>query len=105
MVRPDIPDRVLRFIAENIDSVPQLEALLLLSEHPGQSWNAETVATRIYVRLDEAASILAALQRRRLVERGPDAPDAYGISAAEDTRQLVAEVNGTYRANVVVVTR
>jgi hypothetical protein len=105
MVPPEIPDRVLRFIAENIDSVPHLEALLLLSEHPGQSWSAEQVAARIYVRVDKAESILAALHRRRLVEHDADLPDTYVFSAADDRHQLVAEVNGTYRANVVVVTR
>jgi hypothetical protein len=105
MVPPEIPERVLRFIAENIDSVPQLEALLLLSEYPDQAWNAEQVAMRIYVRNDKAESILSALHRRRLVERREDTPDAYGFSVADDVRRMVAELRGSYRANVVVVTR
>jgi hypothetical protein len=105
MAPPQIPEHVMRFIAENIDSVPQLEALLLLSEHADRTWNAEQVATRIYVRNDEAKSLLAALHRRRLIERPEDIPDTYQFSAADDARQLVAEVKGSYRANVVVLTR
>jgi DNA-binding MarR family transcriptional regulator len=105
MSPPQIPDHVMRFIAENIDSVPQLEALLLLSEHPDRTWNAEQVALRIYVHSDKAESLLAALHRRRLIERREDLADSYQFSAADEARRLVAEVNGSYRANVVVLTR
>jgi hypothetical protein len=105
MVPLEIPERVLRFLAENIDSVPQLEALLLLSEHAGETWNAEQVATRIYVRNDKAESILSALHRRRLIERLEETPESYRFTAVDDARRLVAEVNASYRANVVVLTR
>jgi hypothetical protein len=105
MVPLEIPERVLRFLAENIDSVPQLEALLLLSEHASETWNAEQVATRIYVRNDKAESILSALHRRRLIERLEETPESYRFTAVDDARRLVAEVNASYRANVVVLTR
>jgi hypothetical protein len=105
MTLPDIPQRVLQFLAENIDSVPQLEALLLIGEYPDRSWSAEQVATRIYVRVDRAESILAALHRRRLVDRPENLPDGYRFTTAEDSRRLVAEVSDAYRSNVVVLTR
>jgi hypothetical protein len=105
MSPPEIAQRVLRFLAENIDSVPQLEALLLIGEYPDRTWSAEQVATRIYVRLDRAETILAALHRRRLVDRTENLPDTYRFTTAEDARALVAEVGDAYRTNVVVLTR
>jgi hypothetical protein len=105
MTPPDIPQRVLQFLAENIDSVPQLEALLLIGEYPDRTWSAEQVATRIYVRVDRAESILAALHRRRLVDRPESLPDGFRFTTAEDARQLIAEVSDSYRSNVVVLTR
>jgi len=49
MTTPEIPARVLQFLAERIDTVPQLEALLLLWENPQRQWSEEELAARIYV--------------------------------------------------------
>jgi len=43
MTSPEIPARVLQFLAERIDSVPQLEAVLLLWEDPQRLWSEEVV--------------------------------------------------------------
>jgi hypothetical protein len=49
MTSPEIPARVLQFLAERIDTVPQLEGLLLLWEDPQRLWSEEELAGRIYV--------------------------------------------------------
>ena len=43
-----IPEDVRRFIVENINSVEQLEVLLLLKHHPGREWDAEAVSQALY---------------------------------------------------------
>ena len=67
MTSPEIPARVLQFLAERIDTVPQLEALLLLWENPQRLWSEEELAARIYVGRPVAATIMQALQRQQLV--------------------------------------
>ena len=47
MTTPEIPERVLQFLAERVDTVPQLEALLLLWENPQRQWSEEELAARI----------------------------------------------------------
>jgi hypothetical protein len=73
MTSPEIPARVLQFLAERIDSVPQLEAVLLLWQDPQQLWSEEELAGRIYVGRQDAATILQSLQRQQLVTAEPAA--------------------------------
>jgi hypothetical protein len=44
MAREPIPDDVREFILGHIDSIAQLEALLLLRRNPSTTWNAHSVA-------------------------------------------------------------
>lgn len=46
MTSPDIPATVLQFLAERIDTVPQLEALLLMWENPQRLWSDHELAAR-----------------------------------------------------------
>jgi len=104
MAPPVIPERVLAFVRERIDSVPELEALLLLSGDPAKSWTAAEVASRIHVREDRAAAILAVLQRRRLAAPVDDRSDHYAFQPADqDARQLIDELDRAYRSNLIAL--
>ncbi|HKS55243.1 MAG TPA: hypothetical protein VJS12_08160 [Steroidobacteraceae bacterium] len=99
---PEIPARVLQFLAERIDSVPQLEALLLLWESPQRLWTEEDLAARVYVERPVAAAILQALLRQQLVtlEAGP-AP-AYRYNPQWDASgEVMPEVAAAYRRHLV----
>ncbi|HKQ44214.1 MAG TPA: hypothetical protein VJS47_02365 [Rhizomicrobium sp.] len=50
-----IPADVRQFILDHIDSVSELEALLLLRKYADQDWSVQGVSGRIY--LDEAAAV------------------------------------------------
>jgi hypothetical protein len=63
MNRSGIPDEVLRFIERRIDSVPHLEALLLLWENPARTWTVGDISARVYVSLDQAQTLLRDLAR------------------------------------------
>jgi DNA-binding IclR family transcriptional regulator len=103
MTDPAIPQQVLQFIAEQIDTVPQLECLLLLHQYDSQPWLADDVAARIYIPAESARSILQTLERRRLVSAQGD-PPAYRFSPSEAaTRERVAEVADTYRRHLVPI--
>lgn len=101
---PDLPDNVLQFLAEKIDSVPQLEALLLLWENRGRSWSEGELAARIYVKSEEALSILSALQRRGLVAIEGVQPPRYRYDDAWDRGgDLMSQVATTYRRHLIPV--
>ena len=56
-----IPGDLRDFILRHIDSVAQLEALLLLRANPNEGWDIEQTAARLYVEQGEVAEALARL--------------------------------------------
>ena len=81
---PEIPARVLQFLAERIDTVPQLEALLLLWESPQRQWTEEELAAR---------------SLRGPAGRGDD-PAGAAAAAARDARPDSAPAIGTTRNGI-----
>ena len=65
MAEDGIPAELRDFIARSIDSVGQLEALLLLRDNADTAWQVSQLAQRLYVNEAKAASIFA-----HLVEQG-----------------------------------
>lgn len=63
-----LPHTLEQFLRQRIDSVGELEALLLAFRSPGRSWAAPEVASRLYVGENEARSILARLVDHGLLE-------------------------------------
>jgi len=104
MTSPEIPARVLQFLAERVDTVPQLEALLLLAENPQRLWSEEEIAGRIYVGRQDAATILQSLQRAQLVSAESAATVRYRYNPQWDpTGELMPEVAATYRRHLVPI--
>ena len=48
MTHRGIPDDVVTFLTDRIDSVEQLEVLLLLQQTPETAWTGESVARHLY---------------------------------------------------------
>jgi hypothetical protein len=104
MEAPDLPQDVLRFLLDRIESVPHLEALLLLWQAPEQSWSPEQIATRVYVAPETAEVLLEDLSRAGMiaVERGT--PACYRYDPAWDaSSQLMPQVAATYGRQLVRV--
>jgi hypothetical protein len=105
MNAPVIPVRVIEFLAENIDTVPQLEALLLMWQAPDERWSMDKLAVRLYVSVEEAASIVRALQMRALIV-SDEQPNSYRYSGDWDASgTLMAEVARSYRHNLIHITK
>jgi hypothetical protein len=64
-----IPDSVRKFIADHIDSVEQLEVLILLREHRDRAITVEAINTQIRSSTTSVRGRLDALVRRGLVEQ------------------------------------
>lgn len=96
---------VLQFIDTSIDSIPALEALLLLREHENISWNHEEVATRLYVEQSRARALLGSLHRQQLLVLEGSPPRYRFGPAAMDQREIVTQVASAYRLHLVAITQ
>jgi Mn-dependent DtxR family transcriptional regulator len=81
--------------------VPQLEALLLLWDTAPRAWTLDELAARIYVSPQATQDIIAALERRRLIQREPSGSYAFDAAGVDASR--IAEVAGTYRRRLAQV--
>jgi hypothetical protein len=91
-----------RFILAEIDSVPHLEALLLLFNSRPKTWSIDEMGQSIYVRNEVASKILESLVQRNLIAVTAQAPGVYFYSPDDDHRnQLLEDVDAVYRKEVV----
>jgi hypothetical protein len=92
------------FIVGQIDSVPHLEALLLIFNSRPKAWSIETMANSLYVRRDVAARILDSLLQRNLIAVDSHRPDVFFYASEDDYQnRLVEVVDAVYRKEVVRV--
>lgn len=91
-----------QFVLDQIESVPHLEALLLLWNSRPQPWTVQNLASRLYVSNDIVRMLLDDLTRRKLVvlEAGPPAAYRYAAASMEQD-QVIAALDELYRREVV----
>ena len=65
----DFPSEIEQFIAQHIESLAQLEALLLVRREPERSWSCDDLSRQLYVAPDVCLGIVADLERRGFLER------------------------------------
>jgi predicted ArsR family transcriptional regulator len=105
MKNGDEEDEVLRFIFENIDTVPHLEALLLVWQNSATAWSTETLAARLYVSTAQATTILDDLSRRGFVTQEQESASFRYAPDWDAKRGLMPRISETYRRNLVGITR
>ena len=102
MTDESIPDDVRDFIIRHIDSVTQLEALLLVRANPGETWTVSTTAQRLYAREQEVAEVLALLYHDGLLSL---TEEVYRYDAATpEQRDLVDRLARLYSRQLIPVT-
>jgi DNA-binding IclR family transcriptional regulator len=101
MTASPVPENVRLFLVRHIDSVPALEALLMLGEDPQRLWSAEEVAARTYVDAPTAAELLRGLETRGLIAREGDPPRHRYAPADAQLRAQVVEVAQAYRTHLI----
>lgn len=101
-----IDPAVERFLLDSIDTVPHLEALLLLFKSPATAWTDVELAARIYVNEKQASGILDDLMRRSLIARIEQSPATYQyIPRSPAQSALLDQVAQSYRTQLVQLTR
>jgi DNA-binding MarR family transcriptional regulator len=95
-------EQIDRFILDEIDSVPQLEALLLIWNNRPKEWSVEDMARALYVSSDVAQMILKDLASRQLIVEVSGSRGQYTLLAesSEDLAMLAA-LDRTYRRELV----
>ncbi len=94
--------RIDRFILDEIETVPHLEALLLLFSRRPSCCTAEEMAGLLYVQTEVASRILEGLRMRQLVATSGEAPIRYQYAvSSQDRDQLIEDVEALYRRELV----
>jgi hypothetical protein len=98
-----IPKEVQAFLDQYIDSVPQLELLLLLRGQREKRWTLSEIVGRLYTTGDFTRELLSALIARHLVESEADAY-RYG-PATPELAERVDRTATTYSRELVALSK
>jgi hypothetical protein len=99
-----IPPEIDEFLAAHIDTVEQLEVLLLLHQAPDRTWTAEAVAQMLYSHSASVARRLESLTRHTLLAQEPGYPPTYRYAPTPASRDaLVRCLAEVYRERRVAV--
>ncbi len=102
MTAPDPGTNPYDFIVENIDSVPHLEALVLLWNSRPVGWSCDELASRLYVTAERTARVLRDLARMQLVAESSGSPPKYSfVPKSEQQNELLASLDQVYRKDLV----
>lgn len=98
-----IPDRVRRFIATSVPSVPWVEALLILRDHPDRAWDGAALAPRLYLPVARAQELLQALAEARIAVRA--APAGFRYAPPPELHPVLDELATLYTTQLVEITK
>jgi len=102
MTAPSPGTNPYEFILEKIDTVPHLEALVLLWNSRPVGWTCEELASRLYVSADQTAHVLRDLLRMQMIAESPAHPPKYSYRAQSEERdELLASLDNAYRKDLV----
>lgn len=95
-----IPEDVKQFILEKIDSVAELEGLLLFSRNSEKDWSVEELARRLYASPQQTVDVLTHLHSQNFLAVKEGKPMTYhyrpGTPKLAETVDHVAEIYSKY---------
>jgi hypothetical protein len=97
-----LPEDVHRFLHQNVDSVEQLEVLLLLRRTPERAWTSDEVATAVYSHPTSVVRRLAMLLGQGLLRERDSGSYQYAPRTAE-LHDTVTRLDHMYHARRVAV--
>ena len=93
---------VYEYILEKIESVPHLEAVILLWNSRPVGWSAEELASRLYVSSERTAQILQDLIRQQFVQQPAATPPRFSyLPRSEEQNDWMFRVDTAYRREIV----
>lgn len=104
MAETGISAEVRTFLADHIDSVLELELLLLLRANPQRSWTRAELAHELKIDAAWAAEQLDRLAARKMLDRSNEAEPRYRYAPATPAMDTtIAAVADTYASHRVTV--
>lgn len=100
-----IPPEIRTFILDHIDSIAELEALLLLRNTPDTWWEDAAVAQRLYLGVEQGRPVLARLESAKLLisqDQPPGRRWRYRPQSG-DLREMVDRLAYYYTKHLVPV--
>lgn len=94
-----------QFLRDEIDTVPHLEALLLLWNGRPKPFSVTLMAERLFLATEAAKEILDDLARGGLIEADPGAEEMYHYESEPERDRLLGAVDFTYRRELIRVSR
>ncbi|HEY1767526.1 MAG TPA: hypothetical protein VGG26_07715 [Terracidiphilus sp.] len=99
---PRSPRDVYEFILKNVDSVPHLEAIILLWNSRPVAWNPEELATRLYIAPEKVLALLRDLVRLQLITETAGSPPKFSYFArSQEQDELMGSLDAAYRRELV----
>jgi hypothetical protein len=98
----EIPADVHDFILRHLDSIAQLEALLLLRENPNQDWSSQDLAARLYISSERAESLLLLMKSEGFVEATNDR--FWYLGGTKEQKAIIDRLAKFYTSHLVAVT-
>ena len=90
------------FILDKVDTVPHLEALMLLWNSRPVGWTCAELASRLYIPLDKVSDLLRDLVRMQFISESFTDPPRYSyVSRASEQDELMRMVDTAYRQDLV----
>lgn len=100
-----IPEDIKAFILDHVDSIAELEALLVLRENPYQGWDCKEVADRIYCDENTTAGILKKLTRHGLIAPDSGSPHRFRYQQSRpEITDILNRLAAVYARYVVPLT-
>lgn len=100
-----IPEDVQAFLLRRIDSIAELEALLLLRANPEVEWSPATLAKRLYTTPQETTALLEALCTEGFLMTTGDPARLYRYHCSSDElARMVDRVADLYATYLIPVT-
>jgi hypothetical protein len=98
LISPDVRE----FIIRHIDTVSELEALLILRENPGENWETGRIAARVYNSEWEIGQVLERFAAEGFLERDGDNYRYHCKDPAVD--RTIGDLARSYASHLIPVT-
>ena len=97
-----ITEEIKRFVLTSIDSVPHLEAILLMRQHQEKEWNSKTLAQTLFISEKKTEGILNDLRSGNIIS-AHDNLFSYRPHSSE-LKERIDQLADTYAKNLIEVT-
>jgi hypothetical protein len=100
----DFSVEIEQFIALHIESLAQLETLLLVRREAGRAWSCEELSRQLYVTPDVCTGIVGDLERRGFILRDASEANTFRYRSADAAvDQLIDQLAELYHQRRVAV--